>query len=222
MGRLHTCYSPVRRSPAKVASYFPDAPRLACVKPVASVHPEPGSNSSLLFILLFFFFQLKKARQTILFFVCCFHRDKILWPTLFALAFQFFSPTADADISCDLPVFKVELTEPHLFFLTLVLLSMSIVILSMSSYCFAVDFYSSESGAKLLTLFFLAKFLADFFWVFCFAWLCINLHRSTLTIIPHCLPFCCRCSAKPLPKSECKGKNFILPYQIFILLLTVI
>ncbi len=25
----------------------PDAPRLACVKPVASVHPEPGSNSSL-------------------------------------------------------------------------------------------------------------------------------------------------------------------------------
>ena len=24
-----------------------DAPRLACVKPVASVHPEPGSNSSL-------------------------------------------------------------------------------------------------------------------------------------------------------------------------------
>ena len=24
-----------------------DAPRLACVKPIASVHPEPGSNSSL-------------------------------------------------------------------------------------------------------------------------------------------------------------------------------
>ena len=24
-----------------------DAPRLACVKPAASVHPEPGSNSSL-------------------------------------------------------------------------------------------------------------------------------------------------------------------------------
>ena len=29
----------------------PAAPRLACVKPVASVHPEPGSNSSLLYIL---------------------------------------------------------------------------------------------------------------------------------------------------------------------------
>ena len=26
---------------------LPAAPRLACVKPVASVHPEPGSNSSL-------------------------------------------------------------------------------------------------------------------------------------------------------------------------------
>ena len=31
------------------------APRLACVKPVASVHPEPGSNSSLLLILFSFF-----------------------------------------------------------------------------------------------------------------------------------------------------------------------
>ena len=28
-------------------SLLPAAPRLACVKPVASVHPEPGSNSSL-------------------------------------------------------------------------------------------------------------------------------------------------------------------------------
>ena len=31
---------------------FPDAPRLACVKPVASVHPEPGSNSSLLILFI--------------------------------------------------------------------------------------------------------------------------------------------------------------------------
>ena len=57
-GRFHTCYSPVRRSPAGKASFTPDAPRLACVKPVASVHPEPGSNSSLLFI--FYFFSSKK------------------------------------------------------------------------------------------------------------------------------------------------------------------
>ena len=35
----------MRRSPAGIAT--PAAPRLACVKPVASVHPEPGSNSSL-------------------------------------------------------------------------------------------------------------------------------------------------------------------------------
>ena len=27
--------------------YIPAAPRLACVRPAASVHPEPGSNSSL-------------------------------------------------------------------------------------------------------------------------------------------------------------------------------
>ena len=31
------------------------APRLACVKPAASVHPEPGSNSSLLLSCFFFF-----------------------------------------------------------------------------------------------------------------------------------------------------------------------
>ena len=54
-GRSHTCYSPVRRSPAGEASFAPAAPRLACVKPVASVHPEPGSNSPLLFILRFSF-----------------------------------------------------------------------------------------------------------------------------------------------------------------------
>ena len=46
-GRLDTRYSPVRRSPSRFASKPHAAPRLACVKPVASVHPEPGSNSSL-------------------------------------------------------------------------------------------------------------------------------------------------------------------------------
>ena len=46
-GRLDTRYSPVRRSPTRKASSPLAAPRLACVKPVASVHPEPGSNSSL-------------------------------------------------------------------------------------------------------------------------------------------------------------------------------
>ena len=37
----------MRRSPSEEASFFHAAPRLACVKPVASVHPEPGSNSPL-------------------------------------------------------------------------------------------------------------------------------------------------------------------------------
>ena len=46
-GRLDTRYSPVRRSPSYPASRIHAAPRLACVKPVASVHPEPGSNSPL-------------------------------------------------------------------------------------------------------------------------------------------------------------------------------
>ena len=44
-------------------AFLSAAPRLACVKPVASVHPEPGSNSSLLFILSFFSFSCKKAKN---------------------------------------------------------------------------------------------------------------------------------------------------------------
>ena len=57
-GRLHTCYSPVRRSPARKASFPPAAPRLACVKPAASVHPEPGSNSPLSVSCFLFFFKI--------------------------------------------------------------------------------------------------------------------------------------------------------------------
>ena len=55
MGKLHTCYAPVRRSPSNKASFVHAAPRLACVKPIASVHPEPGSNSSL---YIYFFIRL--------------------------------------------------------------------------------------------------------------------------------------------------------------------
>ena len=44
-GMLLTRYAPLRRSPPGIATRA--APRLACVKPAASVHPEPGSNSSL-------------------------------------------------------------------------------------------------------------------------------------------------------------------------------
>ena len=40
-------YVLVTRAPvAGEVLLLPAAPRLACVKPVASVHPEPGSNSS--------------------------------------------------------------------------------------------------------------------------------------------------------------------------------
>ena len=42
----------MRRSPPGIATCA--APRLACVKPVASVHPEPGSNSSLLKLFYIF------------------------------------------------------------------------------------------------------------------------------------------------------------------------
>ena len=43
-------YVLLTRAPVAIRIPLPEpyaAPRLACVKPVASVHPEPGSNSSL-------------------------------------------------------------------------------------------------------------------------------------------------------------------------------
>ena len=58
---MHTCYSPVRQSPAGEASFSPAALRLACVKPAASVHPEPGSNSPLLYLVSFFLHKIFSA-----------------------------------------------------------------------------------------------------------------------------------------------------------------
>ena len=65
--RLSRCYGQVAyalltRAPV-AARELPRcaAPRLACVKPVASVHPEPGSNSPLLFIFFFFFSLIKNT-----------------------------------------------------------------------------------------------------------------------------------------------------------------
>ena len=68
--RLSRCYGQVAyalltRAPV-AARELPRcaAPRLACVKPVASVHPEPGSNSPLLFIF-FFYFSLIKTQTVV-------------------------------------------------------------------------------------------------------------------------------------------------------------
>ena len=50
-------YALLTRAPVAIKVLLPHAaPRLACVKPVASVHPEPGSNSPL--FILFFYFSL--------------------------------------------------------------------------------------------------------------------------------------------------------------------
>ena len=52
-GKLLTRYAPLRRSPSIVIANYHAAPRLACVKPAASVHPAPGSNSSLYNVFIF-------------------------------------------------------------------------------------------------------------------------------------------------------------------------
>ena len=49
----------MRRSPPIEASFNCDAPRLACVRPVASVHPEPGSNSSLYYFIFLVFYSIE-------------------------------------------------------------------------------------------------------------------------------------------------------------------
>ena len=61
--RLLTRYAPLRRSPSRSIATPHDAPRLACVKPAASVHPEPGSNSPLSCIFFFFFLCSRSAER---------------------------------------------------------------------------------------------------------------------------------------------------------------
>ena len=52
-GIRQVAYALLTRAPVAIKVLLPhDAPRLACVKPVASVHPEPGSNSSLLILFI--------------------------------------------------------------------------------------------------------------------------------------------------------------------------
>ena len=61
----------------------PAAPRLACVKPVASVHPEPGSNSSLLISYFYFFLFIRPwrlSRQLALPLTSAFHYSRIAYP----------------------------------------------------------------------------------------------------------------------------------------------
>ena len=82
--------------------YLPAAPRLACVRPVASVHPEPGSNSSLYsFLFLYYTFEASPDRidfflSSFLYYTCFFNSFNELflsltaapWPPRFAKVLQ--------------------------------------------------------------------------------------------------------------------------------------
>ena len=98
-GRLLTCYAPFRRSPPGIATR--DAPRLACVKPAASVHPEPGSNSS-----LYIFYLLSFTPGCL-----SFHKESTLycsWYLLLVLSSLF------NDLFCS-PLLKRDCKGKHLF-----------------------------------------------------------------------------------------------------------
>ena len=139
---MHTCYSPVRRSPAKGIATLPAAPRLACVKPVASVHPEPGSNSSLLFI---FFFSFQKF---------LIERNVCPWPSMI----QF-------------KVYLSRIFDGRLFTweISLPLVSLYYVVAKHFNDLFIVALTPRgrrKSGAKLLLFFITAKNIALFFYFF--------------------------------------------------------
>ena len=153
MGRLHTCYSPVRRSPADIASYIPAAPRLACVKPVASVHPEPGSNSSLLLFLFYFFFLKGNDRN--------------------AFSPGYLTPLQRRDFFQELTPSSSFSTLGGYFFSSCTFLSLSIVTLSMFSgissmlLCAALGSlrfsHRRKNFAKVMQIFDIPKFLRPFF-----------------------------------------------------------
>ena len=102
-GIRQVAYALLTRAPVAIKVLLPhDAPRLACVKPVASVHPEPGSNSSL---YLFFFFIIPSKRYLteltsfsllFLYYTCFFNSFNELflsltaapWPPRFAKVLQ--------------------------------------------------------------------------------------------------------------------------------------
>ena len=145
MGRLHTCYSPVRRSPAKCIATSTAAPRLACVKPVASVHPEPGSNSSLLLFCLFFFFS-KKVTITV-----CIVTKTIPWCLNLWLGGYFLNLNADSKLTEN--SFRLSLHLGGSFSCT----TSSIVNLSMFSLLLFALRYRSEKRCKITSNFWTDK-----------------------------------------------------------------
>ena len=116
--------------------YIPAAPRLACVRPVASVHPEPGSNSSLyISFFIFFYFKGRPERSD---------------ARLFRLALSLFWRWLVFCIPCYRDT-------------RLVLLS-SIVMLSRILFCFPLLW--SESGAKIMLFCFPFQIFRSFFHFF--------------------------------------------------------
>ena len=146
MGRLHTRYAPVRRSPAIEASFNPAAPRLACVRPAASVYPEPGSNSPLL--MLWFVLRLESNVVFGCFFCtpfpfCFFYSPKVLaFFRQAVLAISFFQGT----LWCSASFLRG-------FFVTHAIITMAVRLLGICPI----------AGAKVIPFFYARKFFTRFF-----------------------------------------------------------
>ena len=178
----------MRRSPAAEASFSPAAPRLACVKPVASVHPEPGSNSPLLVSCFFFFSLQKKSGKTL---VCCFCLHKM--------------PQDHRSQTLRTLLIGSRIDRVH--FCSLVLLLMSIVIVSMCSFFSGFTIFrplAPKSGCKVNTVFVTMQIFAAFLTAF-------NFCR-----FPLFFAFSSRLPLQPLIlESECKVRHFFVTLQTF-------
>ena len=103
-----TCYAPFRRSPSACIATDNAAPRLACVKPAASVHPEPGSNSSLYNLPDIFIFSCRFRPPGL-----PLKHELTLSNSLFWYFISFCFHSLVNDLSCSLSGFSLTLSSAH-------------------------------------------------------------------------------------------------------------
>ena len=178
MGKLHTCYAPVRRSPSNKASFVHAAPRLACVKPIASVHPEPGSNSSL--YILFFYSFVPKLKLYCSYF---------LWRWYFITLYLYYIFVV-FNLSKNLFPFLSKRTAKLRHFFWIDKIFQKKYLFFFSNFCsFNSQATSLDCGCKVTAFSETTKIFLCFFWKF---FVTRYILRRKILILSHFLCFSCR------------------------------
>ena len=177
-GRLDTCYAPVRRSPSGKASFAHAAPRLACVKPIASVHPEPGSNSSL-YIIFFIRLSLNSS----------FYCSYFLWRWYFITLYLYYIFVV-FNLSKNLFPFLSKRTAKLRHFFELTKYFKKNIYFFFSNFCsFNSQATSLDCGCKVTAFSETTKIFLCFFWKF---FVTRYILRRKILILSHFLCFFCR------------------------------